>query len=45
MQAIEGNLDSAHISWLHQFNAIDDIPDDGSDKHGYLSVDQSRLAP
>jgi hypothetical protein len=38
---MEGNLDSAHISWLHQFNAIDDIPDDGSDKPGYLSVDMS----
>ncbi|WP_433281059.1 Rieske 2Fe-2S domain-containing protein [Pseudonocardia xinjiangensis] len=41
VQAMEGNLDSAHISWLHQFNAIDDIPDDGSDKPGYLSVDMS----
>jgi nitrite reductase/ring-hydroxylating ferredoxin subunit len=37
VQAMEGNLDSAHISWLHQFNAIDDIPDDGSDKPGYPS--------
>jgi phthalate 4,5-dioxygenase oxygenase subunit len=41
VQAMEGNLDSAHISWLHQFNAIDDIPDDGTDKPGYLSVDMS----
>lgn len=37
VQAMEGNLDSAHISFLHQFNAIDDIPDDGSDEPGYLS--------
>jgi nitrite reductase/ring-hydroxylating ferredoxin subunit len=37
IQAMEGNLDSAHISWLHQFNGIDDIPDDGSDKPGYPS--------
>jgi phthalate 4,5-dioxygenase len=41
VQAMEGNLDTSHISWLHQFNAIDDIPDDGSDKPGYLSVDMS----
>ncbi len=37
IQAMEGNLDSAHISFLHQFNAIDDIPDDGSDRPGYPS--------
>ena len=37
IQAMEGNLDSAHISFLHQFNAIDDIPDDGSDHPGYPS--------
>jgi phthalate 4,5-dioxygenase oxygenase subunit len=37
VQAMEGNLDSAHISWLHQFNGIDDIPDDGSDKPGHPS--------
>jgi nitrite reductase/ring-hydroxylating ferredoxin subunit len=37
VQAMEGNLDSAHISWLHQFNAVEDIPDDGSDKPGYPS--------
>jgi nitrite reductase/ring-hydroxylating ferredoxin subunit len=35
VQAMEGNIDTAHISWLHQYNAIDDIPDDGSDKPGY----------
>jgi hypothetical protein len=37
VQALEGNIDTAHISWLHQFAAIDDIPDDGSDKPGYPS--------
>jgi len=35
VQAMEGNLDTAHISHLHQFDGIDDIPDDGSDKPGY----------
>jgi phenylpropionate dioxygenase-like ring-hydroxylating dioxygenase large terminal subunit len=37
IQAIEGNLDTTHISWLHQFDGVDDIPDDGSDKPGYPS--------
>jgi phenylpropionate dioxygenase-like ring-hydroxylating dioxygenase large terminal subunit len=37
VQAMEGNLDTAHISHLHQFEAIDEIPDDGSDKPGYPS--------
>jgi phthalate 4,5-dioxygenase len=37
VQAMEGNLDTSHISWLHQFDAVDDIPDDGSDKPGYPS--------
>ncbi len=32
---MEGNLDTSHISWLHQLNGIDQIPDDGSDKPGY----------
>ena len=35
VQAMEGNLDTAHISHLHQFDGVDDIPDDGSDKPGY----------
>jgi phenylpropionate dioxygenase-like ring-hydroxylating dioxygenase large terminal subunit len=35
VQAMEGNLDTSHISWLHQWEGIDDIPDDGSDKPGY----------
>ncbi len=37
VQAMEGNLDTAHISHLHQFDGVDDIPDDGSDKPGYPS--------
>ena len=35
VQVIEGNLDSAHISHLHQFDAVDEIPDDGADEPGY----------
>jgi phthalate 4,5-dioxygenase oxygenase subunit len=37
LQAMEGNYDSAHISWLHQWNGVRDLPDDGSDKPGYPS--------
>jgi phthalate 4,5-dioxygenase len=37
MQAMEGNMDTSHISWLHQWNGVDDIPDDGSDKPGWPS--------
>jgi phthalate 4,5-dioxygenase len=37
VQAMEGNIDTAHISHLHQWNGVDDIPDDGSDKPGYPS--------
>lgn len=37
VQAMEGNLDTAHISHLHQWDGIDQIPDDGSDKPGYPS--------
>jgi phthalate 4,5-dioxygenase len=37
IQTMEGNVDTAHISWLHQFHAAADIPDDGSDKPGYPS--------
>jgi phthalate 4,5-dioxygenase oxygenase subunit len=35
VQAMEGNLDTSHISWLHQWDGVDDIPDDGGDKPGY----------
>jgi len=37
VQAMEGNIDPAHISHLHQWDGIDKIPDDGSDKPGYPS--------
>jgi nitrite reductase/ring-hydroxylating ferredoxin subunit len=37
VQSLDGDLDSAHISHLHQYFAIDDIPDDGSDHPGYPS--------
>jgi hypothetical protein len=37
VQSMEGNLDSSHISFLHQYFAIGDIPDDGTDKPGYNS--------
>ena len=35
IQTMEGNLDTAHISWLHAFAGAADFPDDGSDKPGY----------
>ncbi|MBV8085200.1 MAG: Rieske 2Fe-2S domain-containing protein, partial [Chloroflexi bacterium] len=34
VQSMEGNLDSSHISYLHQYFAIKDIPDDGTDRPG-----------
>jgi phthalate 4,5-dioxygenase len=37
VQAMEGNLDTSHISWLHQWEGVEQIPDDGSDKPGYPS--------
>ncbi|AEA26088.1 Phthalate 4,5-dioxygenase [Pseudonocardia dioxanivorans CB1190] len=41
VQAMEGNLDTSHISWLHQYDAISELPDDGTDKPGYNSVETS----
>jgi phthalate 4,5-dioxygenase len=38
VQSMEGNVDTAHISHLHQFFSLKDIPDDGSDKPGYPST-------
>jgi phenylpropionate dioxygenase-like ring-hydroxylating dioxygenase large terminal subunit len=35
VQSLDGDIDSAHISHLHQFFDIDNIPDDGTDKPGY----------
>lgn len=37
VQSMDGDVDTAHISNLHQFDAIDEIPDDGTDKPGYPS--------
>src|SRR5437868_2935501 len=37
VQAMEGNMDTAHISWLHQYFGLLDTPDDGSDVPGYPS--------
>jgi phthalate 4,5-dioxygenase oxygenase subunit len=37
VQTLEGNIDTAHISWLHMFDAAADIADDGTDKPGYPS--------
>jgi phthalate 4,5-dioxygenase len=34
VQSMEGNLDTSHISWLHQYHAASDIEDDGSDQPG-----------
>jgi phthalate 4,5-dioxygenase oxygenase subunit len=41
VQVMEGNLDTAHISHLHQFFAAADIPDDGTDRPGYPSKTMS----
>ncbi|MGH8166341.1 MAG: Rieske 2Fe-2S domain-containing protein, partial [Woeseiaceae bacterium] len=37
VQGLEGNIDTAHISFLHQYHATADIEDDGTDKPGYVS--------
>ena len=37
VQGLEGNVDTAHISFLHQYHATRDIPDDGTDAPGYVS--------
>jgi phthalate 4,5-dioxygenase oxygenase subunit len=35
VQALEGNIDTSHISWLHQYHDLVDTPDDGTDLPGY----------
>ena len=35
IQAMEGNIDTSHISWLHQWHELVETPDDGTDKPGY----------
>jgi phthalate 4,5-dioxygenase len=37
VQSLEGNIDTAHISHLHQFFGVMGVPDDGSDQPGYPS--------
>jgi phthalate 4,5-dioxygenase len=37
IQSLDGDVDTAHISHLHQFNGIDDLPDDDTDRPGYNS--------
>jgi nitrite reductase/ring-hydroxylating ferredoxin subunit len=37
VQSMEGNLDTSHISWLHQYHAAAAIEDDGSDRPGVPS--------
>jgi len=34
LQSFDGDLDGAHVSWLHSYQAMGDIPDDGSDAPG-----------
>jgi phenylpropionate dioxygenase-like ring-hydroxylating dioxygenase large terminal subunit len=42
VQRNEGQIDSSHISWLHQYFGAHDYPDDGTDKPGgYPSFDMS----
>jgi phthalate 4,5-dioxygenase oxygenase subunit len=37
MQSLDGDLDSTHISSLHQWHAVADLPDGGTDHPGYPS--------
>jgi phenylpropionate dioxygenase-like ring-hydroxylating dioxygenase large terminal subunit len=37
VQSMEGNMDTSHISWLHQYFGVLDTPDDGTDRPGYIS--------
>ncbi|HEU0166456.1 MAG TPA: Rieske 2Fe-2S domain-containing protein [Chloroflexota bacterium] len=41
VQAMEGNLDTVHISFLHRNLDDKDTPDDGTDQPGYPTVQQS----
>jgi phthalate 4,5-dioxygenase len=41
VQSLDGDFDTAHISNLHQWQAIPEIPDDGTDRPGYPSNYQS----
>jgi phthalate 4,5-dioxygenase len=41
VQSLDGDFDTAHISNLHQWQDIPNIPDDGTDRPGYPSNYQS----
>ena len=41
IQALEGNIDTSHISWLHAYFDLFDTPDDGTDQPGYPSQAKS----
>jgi phenylpropionate dioxygenase-like ring-hydroxylating dioxygenase large terminal subunit len=41
IQAMEGNIDTSHISWLHQWHDLVNTPDDGTDKPGYPTMMKS----
>ena len=41
-QSLDGDVDTAHISTLHMFDAAGEIPDDGTDRPGYNS---NRISP
>ena len=41
VQRNEGQIDSSHISWLHQYMGANDYEDDGTDRPGYPSFRMS----
>ena len=41
IQALEGNIDTSHISWLHQWHELVETPDDGTDQPGYPTMAKS----
>jgi phenylpropionate dioxygenase-like ring-hydroxylating dioxygenase large terminal subunit len=41
VQRNEGQIDSSHISWLHQYFGANDYDDDGTDRPGYPSFRMS----
>jgi phthalate 4,5-dioxygenase oxygenase subunit len=41
VQSLDGDLDGAHISYLHSWQAMADIRDDGTDRPGFPTATQS----
>jgi phthalate 4,5-dioxygenase len=41
VQSLDGDLDTSHISNLHQWHAIADLPDQGTDRPGYPTNNDS----